>query len=155
MLVVSDTSPLTALLQIGKANLLISLFDRVLIPPGVRIELLRFHPSLPDFLETRELADHRAADALGQELDLGEAEAIILAEESHADYLLMDEKRGRSIAESRGLTVIGLLGVLLMAKNAGLIPCVAPCIDDLESRAGFFVSNTVRHIILTAAGELQ
>jgi predicted nucleic acid-binding protein len=50
MLVVSDTSPVTALLQIGKADLLPALFDRVLIPPAVLNELLRFHASLPDYL---------------------------------------------------------------------------------------------------------
>jgi len=66
----------------------------------------------------------------------------------------MDEKRGRSIAEARGLTVIGLLGVLLMAKKAGHIHAVRPLIGELESRAGFFVSEAVKQIILTAAGEV-
>jgi uncharacterized protein len=66
---------------------------------------------------------------------------------------LMDEKHGRSIAESRGLKVIGLLGVLLMAKKAGLIPVVAQLLIELESQAGFFVSERVRQLVLTAAGE--
>ena len=53
MLVVSDTSPLTALLKIGRAGLLRQLFSEVLIPPAVESELLRNHPLLPAWLEVR------------------------------------------------------------------------------------------------------
>ena len=83
----------------------------------------------------------------------GEAEAIVLAEESHAEYLLIDEKQGRSLAESRGLKVVGLLGVLLIAKRAKLIPSLRLLLSALESHAGFFVSDDVRQTILNAAGE--
>jgi uncharacterized protein len=153
MLVISDTSPVTALLQSGQADILPALFGRVLIPPAVEAELLRFHASLPDYVAVQIVQDQRIADSLGKKLDRGEAEAIVLAEESNADYLLMDEKLGRSVAESRGLRVIGLLGVLLMAKKAGRISSVARLMNELESQAGFFVSDAVRQIVLKAAGE--
>ena len=75
MLVVSDTSPITALLQTGLAHLLPDLFQRVIIPPAVRTELLRAHPVLPEWLEVRAPliipAEVRAA-----RLDPGETEAI-------------------------------------------------------------------------------
>ncbi len=153
MLVVSDTSPLTALLQIERASLLRALFERVLIPPAVNDELLQYHASLPEYLEVQPIHDRGAAEALGQGLDPGEAEAIILAEERQADYLLIDERSGRSVAESRGLRVIGLLGVLLIAKRAGEIGSVSPVIEELETRARFFVSSAVKNVILRAAGE--
>jgi len=153
MLVVSDTSPVTSLLQVGRADLLPALFGRVLIPPAVKVELLRFHPSLPDYLQVRAIQDQPAVESLSHDLDRGEAEAIILAEECHADYLLMDEKHGRSVAEARGLKIVGLLGVLVIAKKAGQIPSVGRLIAELESRAGFFVSDAVKEIVLTAAGE--
>lgn len=153
MLVVSDTSPITALLQVGQDRLLATLFGQVLIPPAVNTELLRYHTTLPDFLEVRAIQDHRAVDAFSRVLDLGEAEAIVLAEECRAQYLLMDEKRGRAVAESRGLSVIGLLGVLLLAKKAGHLISVGRLIDDLQSKAGFFVSDVLRHNVLKAAGE--
>ncbi len=153
MLIVSDTSPVTALLQIGQAGLLPALFGRVLIPVAVKNELLRFHASLPDCLAVQAIRDQQAAQALSRMLDPGEAQAIVLAEESRADYLLMDEKRGRTVAESRGLKVVGLLGVLLMAKNAGQVHSVGKLLTELETQAGFFVSDAVKQIVLTAAGE--
>ncbi len=153
MLVVSDTSPVTSLLQIGQAGILRTLFGRVLIPSAVENELLRFHPSVPDFLDVQAIQDQQMAEVLCRQLDRGEAEAIVLAEEARAEYLLMDEKLGRAIAEARGLKVVGLLGVLLMAKNAGLVSAVGQLIIDLESQAGFFVSERVKRLFLTAAGE--
>jgi predicted nucleic acid-binding protein len=153
MLVVSDTSPVTALLQVGQEGLLPALFGQVLIPPVVRNELLRYHSVLPDYLEVRAIQNQQALATLSTILDLGEAEAIVLAEESQAHYLLMDEKRGRSAAQSRGLTVIGLLGVLLLAKKTGHLNSVRQLMDDLQSKAGFFVSDLLKYVTLKAAGE--
>lgn len=153
MLVVSDTSPITSLLQIGQAGILRAIFGRVLIPSAVENELLRSHSSLPDFLDVQTIQDWQTAEVLCRQLDRGEAEAIVLAEESHADYLLIDEKLGRSVAEARGLSVVGLLGVLLLAKNAGLVSSVAPLVADLETQAGFFVSARVKQFLLAEAGE--
>ncbi len=153
MIVVSDTSPITSLLQTGQAELLHVLFDEVLMPPAVQAELLRFHSELPDWLLARPIVGQQQADVLSEILDRGEAEAIVLAEECHADYLLIDEKRGRQQAEARGLMAIGLLGVLLLAKRAGQLASVSDLIDQLEVQAGFFVSERVKSIVLRAAGE--
>ncbi len=154
MLVVSDTSPVTSLLQIGHGDLLPRLFERVLIPPAVEAELLRFHTSLPGFLKAAAIRDAAAADALvARKLDRGEAEAIVLARECGADYLLIDEKRGRSAAIGLGVKVIGVLGMLLIAKKAGYIGSVAAMMDQLQFQAGFFISTRARLAILRAAGE--
>ena len=153
MIVVSDTSPLTALLQVGRGELLPALFHEVVVPAAVRDELLRFHQSLPDYIGVRTIQDQHLAESLSDMLDVGEAQAIVLAQEIGADYLLMDEKRGRSIAKSRGIEVVGLLGALLLAKKAGHLDSVRDLMDELESRCGFFVSDSVRQIILQAAGE--
>jgi len=153
VIVVSDTSPITSLLQVGHGELLPILFGEVLVPPAVQAELLRFHATLPDWLCVRPIVDHQQADDLGDRLDQGEAEAIVLAEECHADYLLIDEKLGREQAEGRGLTAIGLLGVLLLAKRAGHLASVANLISQLQTVAGFFVSDRVQLMVLQAAGE--
>lgn len=153
MIVVSDTSPITALLQVGRCELLSAIFVEVVVPVAVRDELHRFHDSLPDYIGVRAIRDEHLAKCLRDSLDAGEAEAVVLAEEIGADYLLMDEKRGRSIAESRGLKVVGLLGVLLLAKKIGYLDSVGGLLAEIESCSGFFVSDSVKQIVLKAAGE--
>jgi len=99
MIVVSDTSPLTALLTIGQSELLPQLFGEIIIPSAVKSELLRTHPALPGWLWVQSLRDETKAGLYAQSVDRGEAEAIALAEELHADHLLIDERKGRRLAQ--------------------------------------------------------
>lgn len=86
-------------------------------------------------------------------LDLGEAEAIVLASERGADFLLMDERVGRSIARERGIPTIGLIGALAAAKQMGLLPAVRPVLDALRVEAGFWVGDVVYQQVLRDLGE--
>jgi uncharacterized protein len=122
MIVVSDTSPLTALLKVGKTDLLKTLFQEVIIPQAVRDELLRSHALLPDWLHVIAVSNRHQADQFAEIVDLGEAEAITLALELHANLLLIDERKGRRLAAQKGIPVIGLLGVVLLARRKRLIP---------------------------------
>jgi uncharacterized protein len=153
MIVVSDTSALTALLQVNRIELLVQIYEEVFIPQAVRDELLRTHPVLPAFLQCRPVADTAQVARISTELDRGESEAIVLAKELRADDLLIDEARGREVARREGVHVIGLLGVLLEAKGRRLISSVRELTAELERRAGFFVSENVRETIFRAAGE--
>jgi hypothetical protein len=153
MLVVSDTSPVSSLVQIGHGELLQKLFGTVCIPVAVRDELVRFHATLPSFVEVRDVVDRARVNSFMPSLDLGEAEAIVLAIEAHADHLLIDERRGRSIAMQAGIPIIGLLGVLLLAKERGLISAVSECIFGLQTQAGFYVSEALIQRAPEAAGE--
>src|SRR4051812_43798153 len=121
MLVVSDTSPISALIQIGRAELLRDLFGKVCIPPTVNGELVRFHTALPAFIEVRSVSDQARVQLLLTQLDAGEAEAIVLAAESNADYLLIDERRGRKAASEAGVPIIGLIGIVLLGKRRGFV----------------------------------
>jgi hypothetical protein len=109
MIVVSDTSPITALLTIGAEELLTRLFDDVIIPPAVRNELLRSHPLLPSWLQAKTIQNPERAHEYARTVDAGEAEAIELARELQADLLLIDERKGRTLARKEGIPIIGLL----------------------------------------------
>jgi len=161
MIVVSDTSPITNLALIGYVNLLQQLYGTVVIPQAVSQEIAAVAPRLAgtvdiqklDWLEIRQVTDSALVASLQLELDQGEAEAIALAIELKADLLLMDERRGRTIAARLGLTFVGLLGTLIDAKSARLVPSVRPLLDNLITNAGFWVSQGLYDRVLQAAGE--
>jgi len=154
MIVISDTSSVSALLRIGQSDLLQRLYGEVLIPEAVRDELLAFFPSLPEFLHCRQILNTGEVGRLCEELDLGEAEAIVLARESHADILLMDELTGRRVAAREGVPIIGLMGVLIEAKNDGLVASIRPLIEKLETEADFRLSVEFKQSTLRRAHEL-
>jgi predicted nucleic acid-binding protein len=154
MIVVSDTSAITSLLQIGRGELLSQVYGDVFIPEAVQRELLAAHPVLPAFLRVRKISSHDDYRRLTALVDEGEAEAIVLAKEINADELLIDEADGRRVAIEEGLQIVGLLGVLLEAKRRGLISSVRQLTGELENTAAFHVSDAVKEIIFRAAGEL-
>ena len=88
-----------------------------------------------------------------EDLDLGEAEAIALAKELHAEWLLIDETKGRTIAKNAGLQIIGLLGVLLAAKEKGLITEVKLYLEKLITKAKFRISPELYTRVLQLANE--
>ncbi len=159
-IVVSDTSPLRALDHLGLMHVLPDLFGEVLIPPAVVTELEiprpRFRPVRVlewDFLHVRTPSAIATVDELLATLELGEAEAIALAGEVHADALLIDETAGRAEARRRGLVPIGVLGILVRAKRRGRTKALLPLLDRLATELGFFISPAVRREILAQAGE--
>ena len=136
MIVVSDTSPITALLAVERMELLKQLFGEVVIPNAVETELRRTHPALPAWLRVQPLQNSAKANLYARSVDRGEAEAIALAEELHADHLLIDERKGRRLAQQQGLPVVGLLGVVLLARRAKLIPSAQNIAGRIGSRSG-------------------
>jgi hypothetical protein len=153
MIVISDTSAITSLIQIGRAEALRLLFDRVIIPPAVRDELMTFHSELPSFLEIIPVGNRKQIPVPLDELGVGEVEAIMLAGEISPDFLLIDDADARRAAVRLGLPVIGLLGVLIKAKRENVIDLIAPILIQLEKIAGFRVSTELKLTILDAAGE--
>jgi predicted nucleic acid-binding protein len=153
MIVVADTSPLSALLTIRMEELLPALFRRVLVPEEVRRELLRTHSNLPTWLEVRKLAGRACFDLLVARLDEGEAAAIALARELKADRLLIDERKGRQVAREEGVAVIGLVGVLILARRSGLVDRVEPLLGRLVSEANMYLDPSLINAALHAVGE--
>lgn len=153
MIVVSDTSVITALIHIERLDLLAEIFGVVVIPQAVAEELSVSHISLPAWITQIRVRDMRTIEKLLIKLDPGESEAIALAIELRADFLLMDEKLGRAAAQREGLTTIGILGVATAAKRMGLIESVAPVIRELRERASFWVSEELEQRVLREVNE--
>ena len=86
------------------------------------------------------------------QLDLGEAETIILAKELTADFVIIDENLGYRFANNVGLTAIRTLSLLLKAKEKGFITEAKPLLDDMIDK-GRWYSNTVYRSFLAKAGE--
>jgi predicted nucleic acid-binding protein len=150
-LVVSDASPLIALHQIDALKLLEGLFGGIVISPAVAKEVAPSVP-LPSWVETRPLEQPMAGEVLHASLGAGESEAISLARELHADWLLLDERLARRLAQAIGLPVAGTLGLLVRAKEKGLLPAVRPHVDTLL-HAGFHATPALIERILRHAGE--
>lgn len=87
------------------------------------------------------------------DLDKGEIEAIALALELNARYLLIDERKGTFVAEQLGIAAIGVLGILIEAKRRRFIASVLPLIDRLVSEINFFVSTRVRRRVAVLVNE--
>jgi predicted nucleic acid-binding protein len=153
MIVVSDTSPLTALLTVNESEILPRLFSEVIVPRAVWEELQRGHDALPDWLQMREASDKQETTRLSALVDQGEAEAIELAKELHADRLLIDERKGRKLAAHEGIPVIGLLGIVLLAKRKGLVPSARQLMAALRSGAGVYLADDLLDKALGSVGE--
>lgn len=139
-----------------------AIYSEVLVPPAVVAELVIPVPGLKPF-HTASVAGLRVVAPsngalvaeLRMSLDPGEAEAIALAMEVHASAILIDERAGRQAALRKGLTPIGVLGLLARAKHDRLVAAVAPLITRLEKELSFRVSASLREAVLRAAGEAK
>ena len=131
MIVVSDSTPLISLMKASKLDILKKLFGDVLIPEAVFSELTT-NDAFPkeaalirksEFIKVVTVSDHKAVSLLQRAtgLDRGESEAIVYADDTHADLLLMDEVQGRKVAKSMGLPIMGSVGILINAFRDGLL----------------------------------
>jgi predicted nucleic acid-binding protein len=158
MIIVSDTSVITNLKQIGQLEILEKLFKRVIVPQKVSEELLRIEGrdllfEENSWLEVRETLNKPLYEKLLKIVDPGEAESIALALENKADLLLIDEKKGRKVAEEYGLAITGLVGILIDAKSKNYINDIKPILDELIYDIGFRVSPKLYHKVLKMANE--
>lgn len=159
--VVSDTSPLTNLAAIGELDLLRGLFGQITIPEAVWQELNAGGTSWPgrdevarsDWIVRHAPGNLALFTALRRDLDVGESASIALALDLSADLILMDELDGRHQARRQGLTTMGVVGVLLLAKRRRLIPAVRPLLDALRERAHFWLAQDLYDRAVKEAGE--
>jgi predicted nucleic acid-binding protein len=167
MIIVCDSSPLFALAICDKLHLLEQMYDTVFIPEAVYNEVIV--SGKPNADKIQEWAHEPSAEGstldkvaqvknddfiqtLAEILDPGEAEAIALYKAKAADYLLIDERKGRKIAESYNIKIIGTLGLLLLAKQKGLLERVKPCLELLQ-QSTIRITPELYQTTLQRAGE--
>jgi len=150
-IIISDTSCLITLSRIGQLHILRRTFDYVYITQTVADE---FQEALPEWIVIEQVHNLARLGQLKLMVDPGEASAIALALETENSVLIIDEKKGRKIAMSLNIPVIGTLKVLLIAKEKGAISSVRKLIVDLEKHSFRFHRSIVEEV-LRLANELE
>jgi predicted nucleic acid-binding protein len=153
--VVSNSTPIIALLGIGCLGVLEELYGKVIIPKAVHEEITIKDASVLDgfeWIDVRDIANIAAKDAFAATLHDGEVEVMLLAKEIGAELIIMDDGLARKHVKYLSLTVTGTVGVLLRAKHDGIINEIKPVLDDLIQQ-GFYISDDVLHEVLCLAGE--
>ena len=161
MIVVSNTSPLTNLAAIGQFHLLHNLYGDLHIADGVWDELNAggqqwpggYEVAAATWIQRRTVGNSALVTLLQRDLDRGEAETIALALALQADLVLLDEQEGRRTAQRLGLSLVGVIGILLEAKALGQIGLLRSQLDALRQKAGFYLSESVFQRALILAEE--
>ena len=157
MILIADASALIALAACEGLQLLDAIFGDVWVPDLVAHEVSTmdkpYAERLRSYLEGKirnvSMKNYVYLDAYA---DPDETAAMLLYKEMQADYLLIDDKRGRKVAAINQINTIGSLGVLLLAKRAGLVPSVAPLLMQIEA-SPVFISKGLIQTVLELAGE--
>ncbi|MFM7853582.1 MAG: DUF3368 domain-containing protein [Flammeovirgaceae bacterium] len=162
MVVVSDTTTISNLFLIDKLWILEKLYQNVIIPASVFDELKKLESGSNRKIDKIEEAKWIKITKVNHSdfvsillltLDKGEAEAIVLASEMKADLLIMDEVKGRKYAKQLNLNVVGLIGILLLAKQKMLIKSVREILYELKEKAGFWISEKLFNATIELANE--
>ena len=158
----TNSSILIALSTIGQLSVLIQRFpDGVLLPQAVWQEVVGTGAGQPgsqevasaSWLTVRKVVNESLISLLRIELDAGEAEAIALFSEEPVEAILLDEKNARRVARRMGLPVLGTVGILIWAKQTGLIPTLKEQLDALQTQGQFRLSQLVYQEALNRVGE--
>ena len=154
-IVVADTGALISLGLVGQLDQIANVFGEVYIASAVWKEIQDY--TNPDFdsvlsqLESRVISI-QSKNYLSVIMDYGESESVILYEELKADYLLIDDSKARKIAESLDVNCIGSIGLLIRAKQKGLISELKPIFEEWLENERYF-SMTLLNSILKQIGE--
>lgn len=148
-IIISDTSCLIALQNIGLLDVLQKLFGEIIITTEVKIE---YGESLPDWIIVTKVNNIDKQLELEDKLDKGEASSLALALEIANSTLIIDEIKGRKIAQSLKVNIIGTLGVLVLAKKQGVIHDLIGTLLRLVN-SGFRMSDLMINKIIEEYGE--
>jgi predicted nucleic acid-binding protein len=148
-IVISDASCVILLEKIGSLDILHRLYSEIFITPQVRHE---FGKELPDWVTIKEVKDKALVEIFNETVDVGEASAIALAIETPMSIVMVDDLKGRKLAKKMGLNYMGVLGMLLKAKEHGIVIVIKPYIDRIKE-TDFHVTQALIDFVLEQAGE--
>lgn len=131
-LIIADSGPIFSLAILGELEILHNLFNEIRIPDAVWQEITldkttAFYTIIFDFFKSKVCRISTFND-LTFTMGYGESECLILCQELDADFLLIDDKKARNIAENFNINCIGTLGLLSTAKEKGIIKELRPCL---------------------------
>jgi len=151
MIVVADTGPIISLAVIDKLSILDSLFESVSIPEAVWEELLNYVDvfNIPQIYNYKNNVKKVSSKYDSEQLvDKGELEAILLSKEINADYLLIDDKKARTIAEEMSIACIGTIAVLIKAKSKGIIKELRELFIEMLDKKRYYSLDLLNKVLL-------
>ena len=157
--IISNTTPIISLLKVDKLNLLKELYAKIIVPKAVYLEIENgkekpyYHDLTQiDWIEIQEIGNPVSRDFF-LDLDEGEAEVLILAKELNADLVIMDEIMGRRYSKQLGFNLTGTIGILLKAKEEGLIESMKDLLTELTKKGTWLSPKLIKKTIELANEE--
>ena len=153
-MIIGDSSALVSLATMDRLDLLEKIFEKIYVPQAVYDEVtISYKPQsvkLKEFLADKVVSVELDISKMG--LGQGELEAIALYKNMNSDFLLIDDRRAKKFAQLNGVNVIGSLGVMILAKESGLVESIS---DDLEKliNSSLFISQNLIDRVLMSVGE--
>lgn len=159
-MIISDTTPLSNLIQLDLLDLLRQLCGTITIPVAVANELDNGHEyvgdwrkACKDLIQIVSVEPDPLIEQFLLDLHHGEAEVLTLAIRRKAKLILCDDMDARKIANHQGLNVIGTLAILIKAKSMNMLPLVTPYLDKLRNEVRFWFTDELYHQIKSVVQE--
>jgi predicted nucleic acid-binding protein len=151
MIIVADTGPVISLALVDQIHLLETIYGDVYLSPAVWNELLQFVEPF-NIPKVKNLAPNvKSLTGLNRftgMMDCGEAEAAALYQELNADFLIIDDRNARRIAQSNNIRCIGTIGILEKAKNLNLVSSLRPLFSILISKNRYYKKQLLNKILI-------
>ncbi len=146
-IIIADTSCFILLDKIDELNILEKVFHLVTTTEDIAAE---FRKELPDWITIRTVSNKDYQRLLCLEVDNGEASAIALSVEDGNALLIIDDNKARKLAAKLQLAYTGTLGVILRAKQMGIITEIKPIIKKIQATNFRFSEKTYKEIMFIA-----
>ena len=153
--VIVNSTPLISLIELDRLDILKVLYNEIIIPTAVYNEIsVKDKFTLPkyDWIKVKEITNEVAKGAFTTALHEGEVEVLILAKEISADLVVIDDGLARKHAKYLDIKITGTIGVLLKAKEKGIIKELKPYLDRLIENS-FYISDDIYNEVLELTDE--